>query len=225
MLMRMATPCASAPAAAWLLVAGFWLAGAAPAPVLGQAGPGPGVEEAFEAIAAASGGAHPTRVRLLTDNAEAWYARWNLVAAARETIDFTTYEAADDAFMASFIGLLIRKAKQGVRIRLMLDFRGARELLRARLGQQYLRDLVAAGAVDVRVFNPPFRSLPGIVSDPLATIACNHQKLVNNSMEYRIRVRPDGSMEVLCGPEHVASPERLRSLAWLTWLYLLRPLI
>ncbi|MBI4858652.1 MAG: phosphatidylserine/phosphatidylglycerophosphate/cardiolipin synthase family protein [Candidatus Riflebacteria bacterium] len=146
-----------------------------------SAAAGPGsvpVEAVFDAIAAEQGGACPAQAGLITDNQEAWYARWFLVNGATRSIDCSYFDTSDDIFAVSFLGLLLKKAREGVSIRLMLDFRGAALLLRSPLGQQYLRDLAGAGKVQVRIYNPLFKSILRLFGDPRGVIAANHDKLL-----------------------------------------------
>lgn len=134
--------------------------------------------EAFGEISHAAGGASPVTLKLLTDNLEAWFARWWLVERATRTIDCTYFVAEDDVFATSFLGLLLKKAQGGVKVRLMLDFRGAYKLLRAPLGQQYLRDLTSTGNVAVRIYNPAFRGIFEAFGSVRALVASNHEKLL-----------------------------------------------
>lgn len=155
-----------------LLLAFFCLAGVARAEL------SPALPDAFAQISSAAGGASPVTLKLLTDNLESWFARWWLVERARATIDCTYFVAEDDVFCTSFLGLLLRKARAGVKVRLMLDFRGAYKLLRAPLGQQYLRDLTSTGNVAVRIYNPAFRGIFEAFGTVRAMIASNHEKLL-----------------------------------------------
>jgi len=135
------------------------------------------VERSFDVLCSANEGSTAPS-RLIVDNREAWYARWYLVDHARRSVDFSTFEVESDVFTLSFLGLLLKKANEGVRVRLMLDFRGAGGLLGSRLGQQYLRDLVGTGHVEVRIFNPLYKSITRVLTDPLQVVASNHQKLL-----------------------------------------------
>jgi putative cardiolipin synthase len=136
------------------------------------------LETAFAAVAQSAGGATDVSLRLLIDNLEAWFARWWLVERAKKSIDCTYFVAEDDVFCTSFMGLLLQKAKAGVQVRLMLDFRGAYKLLRAPVGQQYLRDLTSTGRVQVRIFNPAFRSIFEAFGSVRALVASNHEKIL-----------------------------------------------
>jgi len=64
-----------------------------------------------------------TRVRLITTNNDAWYSRWKMIEDARDTIDCTYYIVDKDIFGQAFIGLLLKKARMGLKIRLMIDGR------------------------------------------------------------------------------------------------------
>ncbi len=90
------------------------------------------------------------RVRLLR-NAEENYPAWKeAIEQAERTIYFESYIIHDDDVGREFAGLLARKAREGVRVRLIYDWMGA--ILRS--GWTFWRSLRRAG-VEVRCFNPP----------------------------------------------------------------------
>jgi len=68
------------------------------------------------------------QIRLITNNNEAWYARWYMLNAARNTIDMTYFIFEKDAYGKAMLGLLMKKANEGVKIRLMIDARGSKAL-------------------------------------------------------------------------------------------------
>src|SRR5437016_1242040 len=124
-------------------------------PLLAQGG----VEEVFDSLAK-DFGASPAFVRVLTDNQDAWYARWNVLE--------------NGFFGRSFLGLLLRKAKEGVTVRLMLDARGTKMLTRRFFGQDLLQELAALPNVKVSVYNPVYKALLALPEDLRSGIASNH---------------------------------------------------
>jgi len=136
------------------------------------------VEAAFDAIAAEHGGALPARVRLITDNADAWYARWYVIDHAKTSIDATYYIVDNDPFGRSFLGLLFKKAKEGVKIRLMVDARGSTALSRTFLGQDILQEMTENPNIELRVYNPIMKALLRLPEDVRNVVASNHQKLL-----------------------------------------------
>ncbi|MDP2342748.1 MAG: phosphatidylserine/phosphatidylglycerophosphate/cardiolipin synthase family protein [Deltaproteobacteria bacterium] len=94
---------------------------------------------------------------LLGDNASAWAARWEVLSTATDTIDASYFIVEDDAFGMAFLGKLLEKAEDGVRVRLLLDARGSEALTSD--ARDYLQELVQSGGVDVRIFNPPLPQL------------------------------------------------------------------
>lgn len=122
--------------------------------------------------------ASSARVRLLARNEDAWYARWLLASEARETIDVQYFVFRPDLFGKSFLGLLRRKAAEGVRVRLMIDARGSSDLARRLREQVYLRELVRMEGVEVRVFRPWHRSLLELPRDVRRVLASNHDKIL-----------------------------------------------
>lgn len=119
------------------------------------------------------------RIRLINRNDEAWYARWNLIEAAKVSIDTTYFILQDDVFGFSFLGLLKRKAEQGVKIRLMIDARMIPSYFRP-LGIDEFQDLVANPNVEIRFYN----AIPHSVGDFFKSgdlrflWASNHDKIL-----------------------------------------------
>ncbi len=127
-----------------------------------------------------------TRVRLITDNVEAWNARWYIMQNARECIDTTYFILEHDVFGDSFAGLLLKKAQEGLSIRLMIDARGS-SFFASRFsgGQDYLQELVAAGA-EVKIFNPMLMGLPDLPCGLKYFISSNHDKILVVDGQYVI---------------------------------------
>ncbi len=90
------------------------------------------------------------KVRLHADGGAARDALWQVIEGARERIDVGTFIIGDDAFGHEVITRLGRRAREGVKVRVMLDGFGALSLPRHHFDS--LRD---AGA-DVAVFRPLF---------------------------------------------------------------------
>jgi cardiolipin synthase len=118
--------------------------------------PGPGAEDAWpQRLAAAMGLAPPASFRDLRvhgDGKEALLALQELVASATRTIDLCTYILGRDPTADALCDTLARKAREGVKVRLMVD--GVGNFLE---GRRDLRALRAAG-VEVVVFVPPLHS-------------------------------------------------------------------
>ena len=135
----------------------------------------PTVEETFDSLFANE---PPVDTRLLTNNHQAWYARWSVLSGAKTTIDCTYFQVTSDITGKAFLGLLLKKAQEGVKIRLMVDNRGAFSLTNPIWQSDYLPALATFPNVEIRVYNPLtalFRGLPNIF---IRTIASNHSKLV-----------------------------------------------
>jgi putative cardiolipin synthase len=136
------------------------------------------VDAAFDEIAGERGGAPEAHVRLLTDNMDSWYARWHIIEGARKSIDVTYFIIENDVFGRSFLGLLYKKAQEGVSVRLMVDARGTKTLARTWLGQDILQELVALPNVAIKVYNPVAKALLRIPEEYRSAIASNHDKLI-----------------------------------------------
>jgi len=119
------------------------------------------------------------RIRLITDNVESWYARWWAISNARSSIDITYFIIKDDAFGKSLFGLLIKKAREGVKIRLMIDDRGDMKSTVLPVGLDYLQELAREPNIDVRLFNSFLDSaIPSILRGVKNVVASNHQKII-----------------------------------------------
>lgn len=135
------------------------------------------VDAAFDEIGARVGVAD-ARVRLLTDNQESWYARWYLIENAKRSIDCTYFMIYDELWSKAFLGLLLKKAKEGVRIRICFDSKGATGLTRSFFGKDFLQELAALPNVEIRVFNPIRKGLLKLFTDVRAALASSHDKLL-----------------------------------------------
>ncbi|HNW33366.1 MAG TPA: hypothetical protein PKM25_00400, partial [Candidatus Ozemobacteraceae bacterium] len=91
-----------------VIVASTWLWAGTPTLI-----PNDDLKAAFDSISIPKGDIN-TKVRLLWRNDEAWYARWNMLESAKQTIDCTYYIVDKDIFGQSFLGLLCKKAREGV---------------------------------------------------------------------------------------------------------------
>ncbi|MFZ2956711.1 MAG: phosphatidylserine/phosphatidylglycerophosphate/cardiolipin synthase family protein [Candidatus Ozemobacteraceae bacterium] len=119
------------------------------------------------------------RVRLINSGEEAWYARWSLLQSAHVSIDSTYFILQDDIFGLSFLGMLKKKADEGVKIRLMVDARMIHQYFRM-LGIDEFQDLLQNPNVQIRFYN----GIPGSVGQFFKTgdlkflSASNHDKIL-----------------------------------------------
>jgi cardiolipin synthase len=107
------------------------------------------------------------RVRLLSDareNYPAWHAA---IGAALRHIHFENYIFHDDAVGCEFAEALIRKAREGVRVRLIYDWLGAF----GKASRRFWNEL-RAGGVEVRCYNPPR------LDSPLGWLSRDHRKML-----------------------------------------------
>lgn len=122
---------------------------------------------------------NPTaHVRLITDNNEAWYARWYVLSRAKKSIDVTYFIVEKDVFGMSMLGILLKKAREGVKVRLMMDARGTKELTRTMLGQDYLQELIAVPNVEIHVYNPASANIISAVGNIRNLTGSNHDKII-----------------------------------------------
>jgi phosphatidylserine/phosphatidylglycerophosphate/cardiolipin synthase-like enzyme len=126
------------------------------------------------------------KIRFLPENVNSWFARWHVLDNARQSIDVTYFIVEQDIFGMSMLGLIYKKAKQGVQIRLMVDARGTKGLTRKLIGQDVLQELVKMDNVKIRVFNPVHRKLTALFDDLRKITASNHDKIILVDNEYLI---------------------------------------
>jgi cardiolipin synthase len=107
------------------------------------------------------------RVTLLKD-ASANYPAWlSAIGTARQRIDFEMYIIHEDEQGQVFADALIRKASEGVQVRLLYDWMGGFGKTSAGFW-----DRLRAGGVDVRCYNPPR------FDRPLGWISRDHRKTI-----------------------------------------------
>lgn len=137
---------------------------------------GDSLAAAFRSLPSAGEG----RVTPLFDNVQAWAERWRAIEGARESIDAVTFILHDDLFGRAFLGLLARKADQGVRVRLLVDSTGTMHAPHDRIPAAALAALDRRANVDVRSYNPVSRSVSDVLTQAslLPAVAANHDKIV-----------------------------------------------
>lgn len=124
-------------------------------------------------------GAKHAELRLLQDNNRAWAARWHLLDSAEHSIDVSYFILRQDVFGVAFLGHLLEKARQGVKIRILLDAYGSRLSWHPQ-GNDYLDTLVNTGNVEVRMYRPlRQRIAEGLLNlSPVVALASEHDKLL-----------------------------------------------
>src|SRR5690348_2304933 len=106
-------------------------------------------------------------VRLLKDAEENYPAWLEAIHGAKKSVDFETYFIRPDKIGYEFASLLESKAREGLRVRLIYDWFGARSGLSLRLW----RALRKAG-VKIKSFNPPR------LDDPFDSFRRDHRKTI-----------------------------------------------
>ncbi|GAB4269210.1 MAG: hypothetical protein Kow0029_05100 [Candidatus Rifleibacteriota bacterium] len=169
----------------------------------------PPVEITFDRFKPATG--MPTQdaeVSLRYTNSEAWYSRWKLIHDARQSIDVQYFIINDDAFGMSLLGALLKKAKEGVKVRLMMDARGTKNLSRTFLGQDFLQELSELPNCEVKVFNPVHQNLLTALTDIRRLIASDHDKILVIDGQYAIVGGRNISKDYFLDPEDHPSAYR-----------------
>jgi len=107
------------------------------------------------------------RVTLLKDAAENYPAWLNAIRIAQRTIHFEMYMIHDDDQGQLFADALLRKASEGVRVRLLYDWMGGFGKTSRRFWNR-----LRSGGVDVRCYNPPR------FDHPLGWLSRDHRKTI-----------------------------------------------
>ena len=107
------------------------------------------------------------QVTLLKDASENYPAWLNAIGSARQTIDFEMYIIHEDPEGQLFADALLRKATDGVRVRLLYDWMGGFRKTSARFWNR-----LRTGGIDVRCYNPPR------FDRPLAWLSRDHRKTI-----------------------------------------------
>jgi cardiolipin synthase A/B len=104
-------------------------------------------------------------IKLLKDAAENYPAWLAAIEGAREKIFFESYIIHEDEQGARFAEALLKKAKDGVEVKLIYDWLGGL----GKTSRKFWRRLMDGG-IDVRCYNPPR------LSDPLLVLSRDHRK-------------------------------------------------
>ncbi len=134
------------------------------------------VAEIFDSVVV-DGQFEQTRIRLITANDEAWYSRWKMIEDARDTIDCTYYIVDKDIFGQAFLGLLLKKARLGVKIRLMVDGRVYRMPYMSKMPDKF-DELAAFPNVEIKLYNAVSKNLLAAFTDLKKIVASNHDKII-----------------------------------------------
>lgn len=117
------------------------------------------------------------RVRHIFANADAWYCRWRMLEQAQRTIDCTYYIVDKDIFGQAFLGMLVRKARQGVKIRLMIDGRIYRSAYMKGMPDRF-EELARFPNVQIKLYNSVLKSIVRAITDFRGLFASNHDKII-----------------------------------------------
>ncbi len=126
------------------------------------------------------------RIRLIYNNYQSWYARWKVMSEARQTLDIQYFIIENDAFGLGLLGMCLKKAREGVKIRLMVDARGSNKLSLKVMAKGYLEELAKLPNVSVKVYNPFQSSLIGAITDFRRIVSSNHDKILIADGRYAI---------------------------------------
>lgn len=127
-------------------------------------------ELADQAFSRAAGAAllDGNSVRLLRDARENYPAWLNAIQSARTRVHFENYIIWEDEVGELFADNLVRKAREGVSVRLMYDWMGC-----FRRASRRFWDRLRSGGIEVRSYNPPR------LDSPLGWLSRDHRKMLS----------------------------------------------
>ncbi len=114
----------------------------------------------------------------LYDNNEAWVAKWEMIKAAKETIYADFFIIGNDIYGKAFLGLLLKKAEEGVQVKLMTDaFASYQKVLG--IDVDYFHEIAANKNIEIRFYNRLGRRvLSGSFGLFTNAVASNHDKFL-----------------------------------------------
>ncbi len=139
----------------------------------------------------------PCDIRMHADGTDARAALWEVIEGARERLDVGTFIIGTDAFGQDVLARLVRRAREGVKVRVLLDGFGALSLPR-----RHFEQLREAGG-DIAVFRPLF-SLRNTGPRNLR----NHRKLTVADDQWLWSGGRNLAGEYFCGNERYPQPWR-----------------
>lgn len=124
--------------------------------------------------------AERTDIRILDDNMTAWTERWRLMDRAADRIDVVYFIVYRDIFGMAFMGRLVEKAREGKRVRILLDTHGTPDFTTGWMQRDYLEAIARAPNVELRLYNPWGAGIVNTLTtfDLQALIASNHDKIL-----------------------------------------------
>jgi phosphatidylserine/phosphatidylglycerophosphate/cardiolipin synthase-like enzyme len=153
------------------------ISGAGAAQGAGAAGENAKLRKTFDEINVPAG---PAVTYRMDKNTDAFASRWKTLEGAKKSFDTTYFIWERDVFGYAYMGHMLKKAKEGVAIRGMIDatgdafgMKGFKGTFR---GQDYLQELVGVDPkrVQFAIFNPVLKKDPTSLA---AIVSSNHDKL------------------------------------------------
>jgi phosphatidylserine/phosphatidylglycerophosphate/cardiolipin synthase-like enzyme len=133
---------------------------------------------AFASIAAPGG---PTKARLLSDGLDSWNARLELIESAKTSIDTSYFILEKDPYGYAFLGGLLKKQLEGVKVRVstdaMADTFGTKGFKAPLRGKDFLQELVNHGG-EAYIYHPITERLLDGLKGEYAPLASNHDKIL-----------------------------------------------
>lgn len=183
--------------------------------VLGNA-PAPRAAEApktlgatFDALKTIGGG--PAKARLLSDNLDAWNERWAQLETAKTSIDASYFIFEKDPFGFAYLGFLLKKQMEGVKVRVMTDAvadtfgkNGFKMPLR---GKDYLQELVNQGG-EAYIYHPIWQRPFDAFRFDYSVLASNHDKIQVVDGKYGVTGGRNIAKDYFAHPDDLAAAWR-----------------
>lgn len=144
------------------------------------------VFDQFQSGEVVENAANNASIRLIYSNYKSWYARWKIMSEARSSLDIQYFIIENDAFGIGLLGMVLKKAREGLKIRLMVDVRGSNKLSLKLMSRGYLEELAKLPNVQVKVYNPFQANLLGAFTDIRRIVSSNHDKIMIADGRYSI---------------------------------------
>lgn len=147
-------------------------------------------------------------VRFIPYNVKAWFARWKILENAKKSIYMTYFIVDKDIFGTSLLGMLMKKAKEGLKIRIMMDARGTKGFIHKLQGEDLLQELAKFDNVKIKVYNPVSKRLLSAFRDIRTLTASDHDKIILVDGEYLVTGGRNISKNYFVSPKDIPTVYR-----------------
>jgi len=131
--------------------------------------------------------ANQSKVYTLVDNNEAWVAKWELVSRAKSSIYIDFFTIGKDIYGRAFLGLLLKKAREGIPVVIMTDGLANAPEFGYGIATDYFQELLRNPNIKIRYYNRlTARLMSGLSGSIAHAVASNHDKFLVVDSRYCI---------------------------------------